>query len=85
MTDPAKAHARRAGILCGDSAFQRFAGERSGLSGAQFTSTAAAHFLRRECQIASRKDLDTDAGALARFEALTTDFDAWRGRIPALR
>jgi hypothetical protein len=35
--------------------------------------------------IASRKDLDTDAGALARFDALTTDFDAWRGRIAAPR
>lgn len=41
----------------------------------------AAEFLRRECEIKSRRDLNTDPDAAARFDALCTTFHQWRGVI----
>lgn len=77
--------AQRAGILCNDPDFQRFAAIRSGLPGQQFSASAAAEYLRNVCGIASRKSLDTDPVAQRQFDALRTDFDAWAGRIAAPR
>lgn len=71
----------QAGILCNDPQFQRFAAETVLGKGAQFTSTAAAEFLRRKCDIKSRSELVTNAAAASRLAALRTDFDAWAGRI----
>lgn len=77
--------AQRAGILCNDPQFQRFAAIRSGFPGSQFSASGAAEYLRNCCRIASRRDLNDIPEAAARFEALRTDFDAWRGRIPSPR
>ncbi|EBA05981.1 hypothetical protein [Sagittula stellata] len=73
--------ARRAAMLCNDARFQRFAAERSGFDGGQFTSQASAEFLRRWCRITSRRQLDTTPAAARQFDTLRTEFDAWNGRI----
>ena len=77
--------AQRAGILCNDARFQRFAAARSGFENGQFCASAAAEFLRTFCQIESRRALDTDETARARLNLLTTEFDAWTGRIATHR
>lgn len=77
--------AQRAGILCNDARFQRFAAARSGFEDGQFCTSAAAEFLRSFCRIESRRALDTDDEARARFSVLTTEFDAWTGRIATHR
>jgi len=82
---PDHTHARRAGILCNDPQFQKFAAISSGFPGLCFASSAAAEYLRGQCQITSRRDLDTDDAGLDRFNQLRTEFDAWRGRIAAQR
>lgn len=78
-------HAQQAGILCNDEAFRRFADAHTARTGDPLTPSAAAEFLRRRCQITSRRDLNTDPHARTRFDALRTDFDAWRGRIATPR
>lgn len=83
MTDAAPRphrHAQQAGILCNDPRFQRFTAERLGIRHA-LTVTAAAEYLRRFCQIDSRRALDADPEALHRFQTLHTEFDAWTGKI----
>ena len=77
--------AQQAGILCADAGFQRFAARQSGAPAPRFSPSAAAEWLRRECGIDTRATLSTDPAARARFEALQTTFDAWRGRIAASR
>jgi hypothetical protein len=72
---------QQAGILCNDPQFQNFAGMRCMGPGVQLCASASAEYLRNICQVKSRRDLETDANAAARFAALRTDFDAWRGRI----
>jgi len=71
----------QAGILCKDPQFQSFAGTRSIGGSVQLTSTAAAEYLCMICGINSRADLATNTAAAARFAALRTEYDAWRGRI----
>ncbi|WP_085847524.1 hypothetical protein [Pacificibacter marinus] len=75
--------AQQAGILCNDPQFQKFAAIRSGLPGTQFCASAAAQYLREACNIASRRELNSDTSAQAKFAALRTSFDAWAGRIAA--
>jgi len=77
--------ATRAGILCNSPEFRRFAAMQCGLSHQQFTPAAAAEFLRQKCEITSRRVLNYSPRAEARFDALRTDFDAWRGRTPSPR
>jgi hypothetical protein len=72
---------QQAGILCNDPQFQEFAGLRCMGAGVQLCSSASAEYLRNVCRVTSRRDLQTDTTAAARFAALQTDFDAWRGRI----
>lgn len=77
--------AQRAGMLCAEPAFREYVGRRClGLDWA-VSEARAAEFLRALCNIPSRRRLDTDARACQRFEALRTDYDAWRGRIAAPR
>ncbi|MCA0963309.1 hypothetical protein [Salipiger bermudensis] len=77
--------AQRAGILCNDARFQRFAAARSGFEDGQFCTRAAAEFLRSFCRIESRRELDSNEKARARFRVLNTEFDAWTGRIATHR
>lgn len=79
---------QQAGILCNDDRFQQFVAERMSsvpLIGGQVTGSAAAEYLRRFCNIASRRELATDIDARARFWILRTEFDAWSGRIASPR
>lgn len=81
----AKMHpAQQAGILCGDKTFQRYASEKCRAPG-HLNPSATAQFLRDYCLIDSRRDLNTNTAARIRFDALRTDFDAWRGKIPGPR
>lgn len=77
--------AQQAGIICNDARFQKFAATRCGIPDQRFTPSAAAHFLRDCCQIASRRDLNANAEAIQKFQTLRTEFDAWAGRIPSPR
>ena len=75
--------AQQAGILCNDPQFQKFAAIRSGLPDTKFCASDSARYLRETCKIDSRRELNTDAAAQSKFEALRTTFDAWAGRIAA--
>ena len=77
--------ATQAALLCKDARFQRFASERCGYSASFFTEDFTAAWLRDHCDILSRTDLYSDAHALARFNILITEFDAWTGKIAAPR
>lgn len=68
-----------AGILSGDKRFAEFILERHGFEG------EGANFIRGYCNIASRRELASDDVAQAKFDALRTEFDAWRGVIAAPR
>jgi hypothetical protein len=72
--------ATQAGILCNDPRFQDFAARHAESPG-RFCASAAAEWLRTQCRVASRRDLDLDDTAAARFDALRTDFDAHTGKI----
>ena len=73
--------AQKAGIMCNDPRFRKFAATRSGFPGEEFHASAAAEYLSDCCQITSRSELNTDPAALTLFNQLRTAFDAWSGRI----
>lgn len=77
--------AQRAGILCHDAQFQKFAAEQCGIREHAFNETATAQYLRGACNIISRADLNNGGHALQRFERICTDFDQWRGLIATPR
>lgn len=77
--------AQRAGILCADARFRDYVGRHCLGLGWAVSEAAAARWLRDICGVRSRADLDRDNAARQRFEALRTDYDAWRGRIAAPR
>lgn len=76
---------QQAGILCNDPKFQTFAGDQTLHHGQPLNSSACAEFIRLQCGVNSRAALDTNTAAAHRFDALRTEFDAWRGRIPPQR
>lgn len=76
---------QQAGIMCNDPEFQRFVGSRTLHSGLAVNASACAEFIRLHCGVNSRADLATNPAAATRFDALRTDFDAWRGRLPQQR
>ena len=67
--------AKQAGILCGDAAFINF------LSEVYNWKSDPPNFIYVKCNIDSRRELDTNSAAAAKFKALQTDFMAWSGRI----
>lgn len=73
--------AQQAGILCTQADFQAFCAELENLPREMATESMAAETLRQRCAIASRRFLNTVPDARRRFEAIRTDFDAWRGKI----
>ncbi|SFQ52125.1 hypothetical protein [Donghicola eburneus] len=77
--------AQQAGILCNDPRFQQFAAIRCGFPGGQFSSEAAAEYVRDICKINSRRQLTQNPDAETRFQAMRTDFDAWTGKIATPR
>lgn len=82
---------QQAGILCNDTRFRRFVASRLCVVSPNWpqqstvSPTAAAEWLRRQCDIPSRRKLDSDTEAASRFDALKTDFDAYTGKIPSPR
>lgn len=74
---------QQAGILCNDTQFRRFAAMRSGFPDIEFTTAAAAEYLRQCCQIDSRRELASSAEARKRFNILRTEFDGWARRMAA--
>ena len=76
MSRPAS---QMAGILSNDMAFAEFVATACAFPGDPAT------YIRGTCEIASRRELDTDPTARAKFDAMKTAFDAWSGRIAAPR
>ncbi|WP_147127788.1 hypothetical protein [Shimia ponticola] len=81
---------QQAGILCHTDLFQTFVALQMGIEAAdnskpRVTSTACAEHIRRTCGIDTRKELNTNRPAQDKFDALRTEFDAWRGAIPKQR
>ena len=66
--------AQRAGILCGEGAFQKFSASRDGVA---VDAEEAAERLREYCGVASRADLDHDEAAARKFLDLEASFKAW--------
>jgi hypothetical protein len=73
--------AQQAGIMCNDPRFQQFVGARTIDATVKVLPAAAAEYVRTICKITSRRDLNTCPAALAQFNALRTEFDAWTGKI----
>jgi hypothetical protein len=71
--------AQQAGILCGEPAFQRLAQE----NGYPVTVDGAADFLRYQCNVTSRADLDSDAEAARKFRDLRADYKLWLSGVAA--
>lgn len=71
--------AAEASMKCGEAGFQKYLSERhaSGDDGDLRDTAAAAAVLRRVLAIGSRKDLNTDPEAAARWRDLRADFQAW--------
>lgn len=61
--------AQRAGMLCNEGAFIIFLEVED--------KDAAARRLRRLCEISSRRELDQDAAAAARFREIVGDYELW--------
>ncbi len=77
--------AQRAGMLCNDEQFQTFVAHTLRLEKPRVEAEAAAEYIRYACNIDSRRELDTKPAAAIQFEIIRTEFDAWRGAIPAQR
>lgn len=76
----------QAGILAASAPFQKFAAARLGFAaGTRATPTSAAEYIRRTCNVHSRADLNTNPAAHEKWQALRTEYDAWRGAIPSPR
>lgn len=69
---------QQAGIKCGEPEFQRWLGARGRPE--TIVDDTARH-LRERLGIDSRKQLDTDPAAAAKWDALMTDFDIVSGRM----
>jgi hypothetical protein len=75
----AKDYAAEASMKCGEASFQRFLAERhaSDDDGDLRDTATAGSVLRRVLAIGSRKDLNTDPEAAARWRDLRAEFQAW--------
>ena len=68
-----------AGILCNEGAFRRWLCETGDFPGiAVLDLDMAVDELRRRCGVPSRRELDTDGKAAARFRDLKGEYEAWR-------
>jgi hypothetical protein len=67
-----------AGILCNSGAFQCFIQEGSDGWDHRPTTDEAAEWLRANCGIKSRAELNTNAEAIRRFKRIRAEYEAWR-------
>lgn len=65
---------RDAALLCKDHRFQRYAALHTGH---EVSETAAIHYLKNQCGIQSRKELDHDQNALHQFIQLHRNYGTW--------
>lgn len=72
--------AAKAGILCNDAAFQRWLIPREEWAAVDNFTEYAAGMLRVECEILSRRELDTNPEAARKFSALVAEFERATGR-----
>ena len=73
--------AQQAGILCNDAQFQGWVAHLRPQVSDIITPSICAEQIRLTCGVNSRADLNKNEVAAARFDAMRTDFDAWRGKI----
>lgn len=71
--------AQQAGMICNHPRFSEFIKSHFEFQG------EAASFVRGWCDIASRRELNTNTAAAKKFGQLHTEFDAWTGKIPTPR
>lgn len=70
--------ANQAGMLCNEGAFHRFLAEKLKYPDhAAMTDKAAADYVRRLCNVASRKDIRPDATSGKRWERLVDEYRTW--------
>ena len=67
------AYIRRAGILATDPLFHRFIEAPT-----EDPGSFAASYIRHKCAVASRKEITPNSAAAVRFDALMSDYVAWR-------
>jgi hypothetical protein len=77
--------AQQAGILCRDRRFRAYVASVCVGGDAPMSAEAAAEYVRRVCKVRSRAALNREDFAASRWARLRTEFDAWRGVIPAPR
>ena len=70
---------KQAGIRCNESAFQVWLVQECGMESTMSESLkdAAARFVRENCQIDSRSELDTNVDAKAAWSKLDADYRYW--------
>ncbi len=71
----------RAAMLCRDEAFQRWIHPYPAVAEIAPSETTAAEALRTNLGVYSRRELDTDPAARARFEALEAEYLQSTGRM----
>lgn len=76
-----KNFAAEAAIKCGEAAFKRFLMERHGLD-SPATDERAAQKLRSLLGVTSRRELNSDAKAAARWKAVRGEFENWKRAGP---
>lgn len=67
--------ARQAGIICGEKGFWTFLAKRFGA--AISTADEAANWLREDCAIKTRADLDYEPAAAERFKEISRRYGLW--------
>lgn len=67
-----------AAMLCGVGAFQQFIYERSEHWDHRPTKEEAAEWLRTNCGVKSRTELNTNTDAARRFKEIRSGYEAWR-------
>lgn len=67
--------ARRAGIFCGEPAFQRWVADQT--ENEQGGPEAAAHYIRQRCGVTSRAQLDHDEDAAREFRNIKIEYENW--------
>ncbi len=72
---------QQAGILCNDERFQRFIAELNGVDASIMDADYCAEIVREDCAVATRADIDKSDEAMAVWDGLRTEYDAWTGKI----
>ena len=69
--------AQRAGIICGQPAFWKWVNDVEGI--VVDSQETAAYFIRNQCRVSSRAELDHNGHAGMAFETILTEYEMWLG------